>query len=295
MHIHDRSRACMVCGYTGSPVPVFVLLDVALVGCLLSMLLCLDPLEYTFVSEWIYQCKHDRYAVVLPYLLIAILALVASLQLNWMHLVSIHHVNAAAHPGSREACPRRRHGPPRNTRTDMVQMLLVYRPPPEPAAGSGHCDAAFVAGLAVVIGIVAVVRFDWTSPSKWPHYYGVFLLTAGFMVVLQIIWWNLQTACCVGNLRSMNLVAGMHWAIDTAIVLFAFLFMATAFLLGQSGAVVVSSELIAFTLLMMQFVYTFSVCVRNVPPQLPRRVCSRWMCCLGACSMLAPFLLVGNF
>ena len=285
----------MVCGYTGSPVAAFVLLDVALVACLLSMLLCLDPLEYTFVSEWIYQCKHDRYAVVLPYLLIAILALVSSVQLNWMHLVSIHHVNAAAHLGCREPCLRRRLGGAGSTRTDMVQMLLVYRPPREPAGATGHSDAAFVAGLAVVVGIVAVVRFDWTSPSKWPHYYGVFLLTAGFMLLLQIIWWNLQAACCVGNLRSMTLVSGMHWALDTAIVLFAFIFLATAFLLGQTGAVVVSSELIAFTLLMLQFVYTFSVCVRNVPAQLPRRVCSRWLCFLSSCAMLAPFLLVGNW
>jgi hypothetical protein len=86
-----------------------------------------------------------------------------------------------------------------------------------------------------------------------------------------------------------------HWALDTVIVLFAFIFLATAFLLGQTGAVVVSSELIAFTLLMLQFVYTFSVCVRNVPPELPRRVVSRWLCFLSSFAMLAPFLLVDNW
>jgi hypothetical protein len=282
----------MACGITKSPVLAFVLLDVALVACLLSMLLCLDPLEFAFISEWISQCKHGRHGFVLPYLLIAILALVSFLQLNWMYLVSLHHLNATAH---REVGQRRRHNGPGNTRTDMVQMMLFARPPHESAGASGNSDLAFVAGLAVVIGIAAVVHFDWTSPSKWPHYYGVFLLSAGFMVMLQIIWWNMQTACSVGHLRSMNLMTGMHWALDTAIVLFVFLFMVTAFLLGHTGAVVVSSELIAFTLLMLQFVYTFSVCCRNIPPQLPRRPSSGWFRVWSCCAMLAPFLLVGNF
>lgn len=294
MHIHDTRRARMVWGCAKGPVAAFVLLDVALVACLLSMLLCLDPFEYTFVSEWISQCKHDRHAFVLPYLLIAILALVSFLQLNWMYLVSLHHLHATAHAECREACQRRRHKSPANTRTEMVQMLLFARTPQEPARFTGNSDAAFAAGLAVVVGITAVVHFDWTSPSKWPHYYGVFLLAGGFFAMLQIIWWNMQTACCVANLRSMNLVTGMHWALDSAIVLFVFIFMATAFFLGYTGAVVVSSELIAFALLMLQFLYTFRVCCRNAPPQLPRRVSSGWprfWCC---CAMLAPFLLVGN-
>lgn len=287
----------MACGITKSPVLAFVLLDVALVACLLSMLLCLDPLEFTFVSEWISQCKHGRHGFVLPYLLIAILALVSFLQLNWMYLVSLHHLHATAHLGCREACLRRRHTGPGDTRTEMVQTLLFSRTPQEPAGPAGHSDAAFLAGLAVVLGIAAVVHFDWTSPSKWPHYYGVFLLTAGFMVMLQIIWWNMQTACSVGNLRSMNLnlASGMHWFLDTAIVLFVFIFMATAFLLGQTGPVVVGSELVAFTLLMLQFVYTFGMCCRSIPPQLPRRACSGWPRFWSCCAMLAPFLLVGNF
>jgi hypothetical protein len=90
----------------------------------------------------------------------------------------------------------------------------------------------------------------------------------------------------------MKLVSGMHWALDTAIILFFFIFLTFNYALGQTGAAVVSSELIAFALLLLQFLYVFQVCCWSAPPHLPTRACYLWgrfWFCLLIC---APFLLV---
>jgi hypothetical protein len=86
----------------------FLLLDVLLVLCLCSMILCMHPIRLEFVSEWMRQCKLDAHAWVLPYLLIVIMILIVGLQLNWMFLVSLHHLHAAAQqfiPYHEGCCP----------------------------------------------------------------------------------------------------------------------------------------------------------------------------------------------
>lgn len=272
----------------------FVVLDAALVVCLFSMLLCLRPLHLDFVSEWMRMCKHDPRAYVLPYLLTGIIVLVVELQLNWMFLVSLYHLHASAQldgPHARQPSPGR-HKRPAHARTNSL-ALLARRPLPLVGV-AGHSDEAFMACTAAVVGIVAVLCFDWSAANSWLHFYGVFLFCSGFLVALQIIWSNLQRACCVGNLRHIKLVSGLHWALDTGIVVFVLLFMTTNFLLGQTGAAVVSSELIAFTLLVVQFLYVFSVCSRSVPPHLPARSGSAWLRAWFSLLLLAPFLLTAN-
>jgi hypothetical protein len=271
----------------------FVLLDVALVATLFSMLFCLRPLHLDFVSEWMRQCKYDPRARLqaLPYLLTAVIVLVVELQLSWMFLVSLHHLQASAQLEGQElrgARPRRE-----GTRTGLlVELARASREPLVCVAG--HSDEAFMAGVAAVVGIVAVVYFDWTDAHSWLHFYGVFLFCSGFFVSLQIIWWNLQRASCVGSLRSIRLVSGLHWALDTAIILFVLVFMTANFLLGQTGAAVVSSELVAFTLLVVQFLYVFSVCCRSIPPHLPARSGSASLRLWFALLIAAPFLLAGG-
>jgi hypothetical protein len=303
-HIHDTRPASMwpwTC--QSRAVAGFVLLDAAMVVCLFSMLLCLRPLHLDFVSEWMRQCKYDPRAFFLPYLLTGIIVLVVELQLSWMFLVSLYHLNASAQLEDPAACQRRplrpalyahaHHHAHAHARTSSL-ALLSQRPRQPLVSVDGHADEAFMAGLAAVIGIVAVLAFDWTSANSWLHFYGVFLFCGGFLLALQIIWYNLQRACCVGSLRHIHLVSGMHWALDTGIVLFVLLFMTANFMLGQTGAAVVSSELIAFALLVVQFLYVFSVCSRSVPPRLPARAGSAslrlWFSLLAA----APFLLAAN-
>ena len=289
-YIHDTNGACMF-RCANVTVAGFVLLDVCLVVCLLSMLLCLHPFQFHFVSEWMRQCKQDAHAWVLPYLLVVIMILIVELQLNWMFLVSLHHLHAAARLDCEDAYKYVRQAYLEETRTRMLKKIICKTP--QKTCVDGHSDAAFMACLAAVVGIVAVVYFDWTSAQHWLHFYGVFLFCVGFFVTLQIIWWNLQKACSVASLRNMKLVSGMHWALDTAIILFFFIFLVANYALGQTGASVVSSELIAFTLLLLQFLYVFQVCCWSAPPHLPSRasfVSGRfWFCLL----IFTPFLLVG--
>lgn len=288
-YIHDTKRACMS-KCANVTVAGFVFLDVCLVVCLLSMLLCLHPFQFHFVSEWMRQCKLDAHAWVLPYLLVVIIILIVGLQLNWMFLVSLHHLHAAARLDCEDAYKYIRHTHLEETRTRMLKKIICKTP--HKTCGEGHSDEAFMACLAAALGIVAVVYFDWTSAQHWLHFYGVFLFCSGFFVTLQIIWWNLQKACSVASLRNMKLVSGMHWALDTAIILFFFVFLTFNYALGQTGAAVVSSELIAFALLLLQFLYVFQVCCWSAPPHLPTRACYFWgrfWFCLLIC---APFLLV---
>jgi len=299
MHIHDTMHVDMT-KHTSSAVQFFVFLDVALVVCLLSMMFCLRPFEFTFVSEWMRQCKYEEHWSFLPYLVVVLLVLVASLQLNWMHIVSLCYCDAMCET-NHDVCRARRqvhHRPV--SRTDMLAHVIVRRtaqPASDRAAPSA--DAACMCTAAVVCGIVAVIHFDWTSEQSWWHFYGVFLFCSGFFAMLQIIWINLQTACCVGKLRNIKLVAGMHWMLDTIIILLVLGFLAGNFLLGQTGALVVSSELIAFALLMLQFVYLFNVCCRIVPNHkparlLPARSCNAWVCAWFLVIIVLPFALADN-
>jgi hypothetical protein len=274
-------------------VAAFVVLDVALLVCLLSMLVCVHPFKFDFISEWMRQCKIDGNKFILPYLLVVIIILVIVLQLNWMYLVSLHHLTVTAQRDSQDAHAERRKRHP-ETRTHLLTQVWSRRPHQPGLRVSGHSDEAFLACVAAVVGIVAIVLFDWTSRDSWLHFYGVTLFCAGFFVALQIIWWNLQKASSVATLRHMKPMRGMHWAVDTVIVLASLLFLATNFLLGQTGAVVVASELIAFAFLMLQFAYLFYICCCGIPAQLPARSSylslRLWFCALLSC----PFLLIGK-
>ena len=274
------------------PVIAFVLLDAALLLCLLSMLFCLHPFKFDFVSEWMRQCKLDPYAYVLPWLLFTIIVLVVELQLNWMYLVSLYHLNAAARLDCQESYKYVRHMHVQETRAHMLTKVISKRP--HKTSCKDHSDEAFMACTAAVVGMLTIVCFDWTSSSSQMHFYGVFLFCSGFFLILQIIWWNLQRAASVATLRHMKSIRNMHWMVDTVIILASFLFLSLNFLLGETGALVVTSELIAFAFLMLQFEYLFYICCCNMPPHLPSRSsCTSvrlWYCFIIA----SPFLLVGN-
>jgi len=274
-------------------IAVFVFLDVALVASLLSMLLCMHPLKFDFVSEYMRQCKLDRDTYALPFVMTGILILIVLFQLNWMFLVSLHHLTVTAQVHADDAHRRQRRL--EQTRTGMLSRLMAEHPQKPCACVHGHSDAVYMACDAAVVGIVAILIYDWTSAQNWLHFYGVFLFCAGYFVVLQIIWSNLQKASSVAKLRHMAPIRGMHWAIDTVIVLACLIFLTTNFALGQIGAWVVGSELVAFFFLMLQFQYVFYICCCSVPAQLPRRQCSvssrAWFVVL----VLSPFLATDNF
>ena len=278
-----------------APVAAFVFLDVSLLVCLFSMLFCMHPVKFDFVSEWMRQCKRDeRGYAVLPYLLAGILVLIVVLQLDWMFRVSMHHLAATAQVLSRDAHAGRRQRRLGQTRDRMLATLFSELPQKPCTCVTGHSDEACMACAAAVVGVLAIVYYDWTSAQNWLHFYGVFLFCAGFFVVLQIIWCNLQRASSVATLRQMPPIRGMHWAIDTVIILACLLFLTANFALGQIGVWVVGSEMVAFLFLILQFQYVFYVCCCSVPAQLPRRSCSPslfWFCVLIVC----PFLSTDNF
>jgi hypothetical protein len=276
------------------PVAAFVVLDVSLIVSLLSMLLCMHPVKFDFVSEWMRQCKLDRHTYALPFVMTGILILIVLLQLNWMFLVSLHHLTVTAQVHAQDAHADRRQRRLEQTRTRMLTKLFSELPQKPCTCVTGNSDAAFMACAAAVVGSIAILYYDWTSAKKWLHFYGVFLFCAGFFVVLQIIWSNLQKASSVATLRHMTPIRGMHWAIDTVIVLACLLFLTANFALGQIGPWVVGSELVAFFFLMLQFQYVFYICCCSVPAQLPTRSCSAssrfWFCVL----LLGPFLATDN-
>jgi hypothetical protein len=273
--------------YTRGRTAVFVLLDAALVLLLLSMPLCMRPLRFDFISEAMRQCQADEHTRALPILLAVTVACIVVLQLDWMFRVSLHHLQQVAKlEVVGVQLDSRLLGA---TRTRIVIRMLSRTAQRHVVCVDGHSDAAFVASFAGIVGIAAVVRWDWTSPQSWLHFYGVFLFCSGFFGMLQIVWLNLQSVSAVASLRHMPAMSGMHWLIDSAIILFLLVFLMLNFMLGQTGALVVASELLGFALLMLQFVYVFRACCCSCPPLVARRS-ARWRICLPVCLLLlVPF------
>jgi hypothetical protein len=153
----------------------------------------------------------------------------------------------------------------------------------------GHSDAAFVASFAALVGIAATVRWHWKSPEHWLHYYGVLLFCAGFFGMLQIVWLNLQRVATVASLRHMPPPSGMHWLVDSAIILFLLTFLMLNFYMGQTGPVVVASELLGFALLLFQFLYVFQACCRSREPLVVQRSAAWRTRVLLCVALLLPF------
>ena len=282
--------------HTSRKIGVFVLLDVALVAVLFSMLFCMHPIRFEFISEWMRQCQANERGKVLPVLLVIAIALIVVLQLDWMYRVSLHHLQHVAELEVTGVCSSaallRGSDATDDTRTLIVIRMLTYKPSEHVVCVNGHSDAAFVASFAAIVGIAVTVYFDWTGPENWMHYYGVFLFCAGFFVMLQIVWLNLQSVSAVASLRHMPPMLGMHWLIDSAIILFLLVFLTLNFVLGQIGPLVVASELVGFALLLFQFFYVFQACCRSSEPpavQRPAAWATRVLVCV---LLLVPFALL---
>jgi len=267
--------------HTRGSTAVFVLLDAALVLLLLSMPLCMRPLRFDFISEAMRQCQADEQGKVLPVLLVITIAFIVVLQLDWMYRVSLHHLQhvastAVARTRERDAATRIK--------------IFTCRAPQQIVCVDGHSDAAFMASFAAIVGIAATVHWDWKSPQHWLHYYGVFLFSSGFFGMLQIVWLNLQSVSAVASLRHMPPMSGMHWLVDSAIIMLLLLFLMLNFMLGQTGALVVASELLGFALLMFQFLYVFQACCRSSAPLAVQRSAA-WSTRLLLCVLLVlPFV-----
>ena len=250
-------------------IAVFLLLDVALVIILFSMLFCMHPIRLEFISEWIRQCQADRQARVLPILLVITIAFIVLLQLDWMYRVSLQHLQLVAKP--EVASVQLESKMLGATRTRIVIKMLACKPKEHIVCVDGHSDAAFMASFAAIVGIAVTVYFSWKSPENWTHYYGVVLFCSGFFCMQQIVWLNLQSVSAVASLRHMPTMSGMHWLVDSAIILFLFVFLILNFVLGRIGPLVVASELLGFALLVFQFLYVFQACCRSSEPLVVQR------------------------
>ena len=268
----------------------FLLLDVLLVLCLCSMILCMHPIRLEFVSEWMRQCQDDEFAYVIPVVLAGLLVLVVVLQLDWMYRVSLHHLHAIAKLDVIRAWQSAAERvAPSETRTFMVVKLLDSRAKARIVCTDGHSDAAFVASFAAVVGIAAIVHWNWKSNRTWLHYYGVVLFCCGFFVMLQIVWLNLQRVSSIASLRHMPSVRGMNWLVDSAIILFFFVFLALNVVRGENGPLVVGSELLGFALLLVQFIYVFQACCRTTEPPAVQRSAAWPPRVIGCALLLVPF------
>jgi len=273
-----------------SEIGVFVLLDIVLVGVLFSMIFCMRPLRFDFISEWIYQCQADEHNQLLPLLLIADIVLIVVLQLDWMYRVSLHHLHHISQIDAIRAWKAvAETAAPHETRTSIVVRLIDGRANPPIVCTDGHSDAAFVASFAAVVGIAAIVHWNWKSNRTWLHYYGVVLFCCGFFVMLQIVWLNLQRVSSIASLRHMPPVRGMNWLVDSAIILFLLTFLMLNFYMGQTGPVVVASELLGFALLLFQFLYVFQACCRSREPLVVQRSAAWPPRVLGCALLLVPF------
>jgi hypothetical protein len=245
----------------------FLLLDVAYVLVLFSMPFCMRPMRFDFISEAIRQCLDEEHGRVLPVLLVLTNALIVLLQLDWMYSVSLHHLQHVATLDvmfTLTAAVEKRARDARDaTRTRIIVRMLALQAEQHVVCVAGHSDAAFVAQFAAVVGMAGLVHWHWKSPQHLLHYYGVFLFCAGFFVMLQIVWLNLQAVSAVARLRHMPAMSGMHWLVDSGIILFLLLFLLLNFMLGQKGPIVVVSELLGFALLMFQFLYVFRACCKS--------------------------------
>jgi hypothetical protein len=280
--------------HTSGKKAAFVVLDAAFIVILFSMAFCMRPMRFDFISEAMRQCQADERARVLPILLGISMALVVVLQLDWMYRVSLHHLQ---HVAKLEVVGvwkllevRPEAAAPDATRTNMVGRMLTCRAKTQIVCVDGHSDAAFVSSFAAIVGIAAVVRWDWKSPEGWLHFYGVFLFCAGYFAMLQIVWLNLQRVSTVASLMHMPPVRGMHWLIDSAIILFLLIFLMLNFMLGETGPLVVASEFAGFALLLFQFLYVFQACCRCSHPlvlQRPAAWSTRGLVCA---LLLLPFV-----
>ena len=274
---------------------VFVLLDIVLVAVLFSMIFCMRPMRFDFISEWIYQCQADEHNRLLPLLLIADIVLIVVLQLDWMYRVSLHHLQHVAQVDvvstwRSVAEKRARDAPPDATRTRMVAQMLQRKADEHVVCADGHSDAAFILSFASIVGIAGLVRWNWKSEQHWLHYYAVFLFCCGFFGMLQIVWLNLQRVATVASLRHMPPPSGMHWLVDSAIILFLLVFLMLNFYMGQTGPVVVASELLGFALLLFQFLYVFHTCSRSSEPLVVQRSAA-WRTRVLVCALLLlPFV-----
>jgi hypothetical protein len=275
--------------HTRGKIGVFLLLDATLVIILFSMLFCMHPVRLEFISEWIRQCQADQQARVLPILLVITMACIVTLQMDWMYRVSLHHLQLVARleitsiRKSAVLLPER--DATDETRTLIVIKMLTYKPKQHIVCADGHSDAMFMASFAAIVGIAVTVYFSWKSPENWTHYYGVLLFCSGFFCILQIVWLNLQRVSAVASLRHMPPMSGMHWLVDSAIILFLFTFLILNFILGQIGPIVVVSELLGFALLLFQFMYVFQVCCRSSEPLVVQRSAA-WRTRLLLCVLL---------
>jgi hypothetical protein len=146
-------------------IAVFVLLDIVLVMVLFSMLFCMRPMRFDFISEWIYQCQTDEHNQMLPLLLIADIVLIVVLQLDWMYRVSLHHLQHVAKVDVSvcTADERRARDALDATRTRLVAQTLQCKAEQRVVCADGHSDAAFVLSFAAIVGMVGLVRWNWKS------------------------------------------------------------------------------------------------------------------------------------
>lgn len=211
----------------------FVFLDLVTAAVLLSMLACGSGSgDAEFVSEWIYQCKHDARLELLPWVWLALFAGVVFWQLAWMYRVArVHEHGGCAQYRSDE-----------DSATAMIFFSCVS-----------------------VAGAFAVIAFEiHTEGHKLAHRIGVLAMTFGFFVAVHIVWAILRTGDSNRRLLGQRRSAVPAYAWFPYDVLFVGalgLFLVGAFVPSDvPHAASVAAEYVAVVLLFLQLFWLFLAC-----------------------------------
>ena len=257
----------------------YFIIDVCFVAGLVAMSSCMNHSEFVYISEWIKQCKQSDHAnQALPVVVAVFFVMMVLGQMDWMFKMS--HLAA-----------NMRYSAPASDMDALEGKLYIATPKGLAERDTADSEAvvtmhtiAMACKVCSVIGVLLILNYDCRyvdSQTKLVllHYYGVFLITAGLVGFIQMIWWNLEIARNHFNLSHgdntdmhedhvnalQNLQERSFFALDLLLVsAVIFFFASTVFLRSQDTPDLhtwsIIAELVLFSVIMLQFLVLFYRC-----------------------------------
>jgi hypothetical protein len=258
---------------------LYFLIDVCFVTGLVAMSTCMDHSEFVYISEWIRQCKQSDHAnQALPVVVALFFVLMVLGQMDWMFRMSHFAANM-------------QYAPPGSDMDALEGKVYIAAPKgrgqsdgAKPEAAITMHTVAMACKVCSVIGVLLILNYDCRyvdSHTKLVllHYYGVFLITAGLVGFIQMIWWNLEMAQNHFNLSYddgtdlhehpatalQKLQERSFFALDVVLLSAVIFFFASALFLGSQDTPEmhtwsITAELVLFSVLMLQFLFLFYRC-----------------------------------
>jgi len=265
----------------------YFLIDVGFVGALVAMSSCMDSSEFVYISEWIKQCKQSEQAnQALPVVVTLFFVMIVIGQMDWMFKLSHFAANM-------------RYAPPSSDMHALEGKLYIATPKgreergtAEPEGGMTIHTLAMACKVCSVIGALLILNYDCRyvdvqTKLTLLHFYGVLLITAGLVVFIQMIWWNLEIARNHFNLSYedepiihpnhvsalQNLQERSFFALDLLLTFSVIVFFTSTVLLRnldlpELHTWSIIAELVLFFVIMLQVMVLFYRCctLQDLPP-----------------------------